>query len=64
MKRWKDMWLTFFLLIGGAYFVLIAIHYLAGVSSHGWMNVWQTGSVGLLMLFGGALDVWIRWRKR
>ena len=52
-----------FLLFVGAFFSVIAIHYLDGVSSHGWSNVVQTGSVGLIALTGGVLSLWDIRRK-
>ena len=52
------------LLGGGAFFTFVAISYLDGVSSHGWRNVWQTGSVGLLMLIFGVVDLWWGARPR
>jgi hypothetical protein len=49
----------------GAFLTFLAIHYLDGVQSHGWLNVWETGSVGLLMLVFAAFDLWwILRRKR
>ena len=48
----------------GAFLTIRAICYLGGVSSHGWLNVWQTGSVGLLMLVFAALDLWWTLRRK
>jgi hypothetical protein len=47
-----------FLLFVGAFFSVIAILHLDGVSSHGWSNVVQTGTVALIALIGGALSLW------
>jgi hypothetical protein len=46
-----------FLLLVGIYFTVVAILFLGSVSSHGWQNVLQTGSVGLIALIGGALSL-------
>jgi hypothetical protein len=51
------------LLLGGTFFTVIAISFLPSVRSHGWINVWQPGSVGLLMLVFGALDLWLGLRS-
>ena len=62
VKR-ASLFAPIFFFVVGTIFAIVSVRYLPSVRSHGWMNVVQTGSVGLLMLFLGVLTLWERSRN-